>query len=61
MWLPNSRTEYLAYLRGSAVVLAILLGADWLWRGFGLSELWCLWILAALAAPFLAMNFLAPD
>jgi low affinity Fe/Cu permease len=61
MWFPSSRNEYLAHMRGSAIVLVILLAADWFWKGFGFSEIWYLWILVALAAPFIGVNFVAPD
>jgi hypothetical protein len=61
MWIPSTKDEVHAYLRGSAIVLAILLCADYFWDGFGLSEFWYLWIVAALVFPFVGMNFLARD
>jgi hypothetical protein len=61
MWFPSSRNEFFAYLRGSAIVLAIFMAVDWFWKGFGLSETWYLWILVAIAAPFITANFVAPD
>jgi hypothetical protein len=61
MWIPRTRAEVIAYLRGSAVVLAIILSADYFWDGFGFAEIWYLWIVAALAFPFVGMNLIAPD
>jgi low affinity Fe/Cu permease len=48
-------------MRGSVIVMVILLVADWFWKGFGFSEIWYLWIVIALAAPFIGVNFVAPD